>query len=337
MEWANEYFHHVPGPSSYIEMMRGAKKIVEVCAGVKEEEIVAIVTDTNKVRIAEVLSAAVYGAGGKPIIVWMTPTGAHGAEPPRLVVSACKESDVYLLATTWNLQHTSVRIEALKNGSRGSTLPQVTEDLLITGGILADFDECDRMGRKLGGLLENGTEMRITSESGTDIRGKIKGRRVIYETGIFRKPGQYAALPDSEINIAPLEGTAEGIIVADVRLGPLGISRDEPVEIEVRGGNVKAIHGSPLGERFGEMLSSFHAEEVYNIAEFAVGLNPEARLYATFLEDEGRLGNGHVGIGSNWAIGGEVRAPIHTDLIFKDASLYVDGQLLFDKGKLAVS
>ncbi len=334
MELGGKYFHHIPAPASFIEMARGARKIIETCAGVKEGETVVIVTDTNKIRIAEVLAAGVCSVGGKPVIVWMTPTGAHGVEPPLAVVAACRESNVYIFATTWNLQHTSARVEALAHGSRGTTIPQVTEDLLITGGILADFDSCDQMGKKLGALLEKSQRMRITSPSGTDLRGQIGGRKVIYETGIFREPGRYAALPNSEINISPLEGTAEGVIVADVRLGAAGITRDEPATAEVRDGQIVQIKGGKVAKDFWHTLEQFNEPKVFSIAEFGIGLNPQARLYASFLEDEGRLGNGHVGIGSNWAMGGKIRAPLHTDLIFKEASFYFDDRLVLDKGKL---
>ncbi len=333
MDWPIEYLHYIPSSSTFVEMMRGAKKIVEVCAGLREGETVTIVTDTNKLRIAEVLSAAVFAAGGQPVMVVMIPTGAHGAEPPEPVVAACRESNVYIFATTWNLQHTSARTEAIRSGSRGTTMPQVTEDLLITGGILADFEECDKLGRKFGPLLESAQKVRIISESGTDISAKVKGRRTVYETGLFREPGQCAALPNSEINISPIEGTSEGVIAPDVRLGSLGITHYAPVTIEVEKGRIVNATGDPIADQFTELLKSYHDETVYNIAEIGLGLNPAARLFATFLEDEGRLGNGHVGIGSNWAIGGNVRAPIHMDLIFKDVSLYLDGQCVIQRGQ----
>ena len=56
MEWPISYLHYVPGSSSFIEMMRGAMRAME-CAGAKPGENVVISTDTNKLRIAEVLAA----------------------------------------------------------------------------------------------------------------------------------------------------------------------------------------------------------------------------------------------------------------------------------------
>lgn len=87
---------------------------------------------------------------------------------------------------------------------------EVTEDCLCTGGILADFEQNDRIARKLGAILEKTKEVRVTSPRGTDIKGEFTDRQVQYESSLFRKPRQFAAPPDSEINISPIEGTAEG-------------------------------------------------------------------------------------------------------------------------------
>lgn len=335
-DWHTPHFHHTPGASSFIEMMRGAATVMRQCAALNPGEKVVIATDTNKFRIAEVLAAAAIAEGGIPIVVMIPPTGAHGAQPPSPLVAALKESNVYVFATTYNLQHTDARIEALKAGSRGTTMPQVTEDLLITGGILADFEACDRAGRALGQILEKTEVVRIRTASGTDVRGQVKGRRVVYETGLFRNPGQYAALPDSEINISPIEGTAEGTVIVDVRLGPVGVTRHEPATVYLKDGEVRKIEGGPLADAFWELLSRWNDRTAFNVAEFAMGLNPAARLYTTFLEDEGYLGNGHLGIGSSYAMGGKIKAPLHVDVIFRDAVIEFDGRVVYDRGQVAV-
>lgn len=334
-DWHTPLFHHTPGNSAFIEMMRGATKVMRQCAAVQAGEKVVIASDTNKMRIAEVLAAAAVAEGGIPIIVMIPPTGAHGAQPPSPLVAALKESNVYVLATTYNLQHTDARIEALRAGSRGTTMPEVTEDLLITGGILADYEACDKVGRALGQLLEKTSVVRIRTARGTDVRGQVKGRRVIYETGLFRNPGQYAALPDSEINISPIEGTAEGTVIVDVRLGPIGVPGG-PLTIELKDGEVRDVQGGREGEAFWELLDRWKDRTAFNVAEFAMGLNPSARLYATFLEDEGHLGNGHIGIGSNYSIGGKIKAPLHVDVIFRDAVIEFDGRVVYDRGQVTI-
>ncbi len=336
MVWPIEHFHYIPAPSSIIEMMPGAMKAMTQCAAVQPGENVVIACDTNKLRLAEVLAAAAYAAGGMPTIVTFPPTGAHGAQVPDPVVGACARSDVFFLPTSWSMTHTDARIEATKNGARGSTMCEVTEDCLCTGGILADYEESDRLGRRLGAILAEADTIRMTSATGTDMSAEVAGRPVQYETGIFREPGQFGALPNSELNISPIEGTARGVIVGNVRLMGYGVIRDEPITIEVENGQVTQVQGGKPAQYLEHTLASFGDRSAYNLAEFAVGLNPESRTYATNLEDLGRLGFGHHGIGSNYAIGGNVKAPCHIDVIYSDASLEIDGRLVLDKGQALV-
>lgn len=317
-------------------MMPGAMKAMTQCAGVKKGENVVIACDTNKLRMAEALAAAAYAVGGVPTICAFTPTGAHGAQVPKAVVGACAQSDVLFMPTSWSMTHTDARIEAIRNGSRVCTMCEATEDCLCTGGIQGDFEENDRVGRKIGAVLAAGQRIRMTSSAGTDISAVIMGRPVQYETGLFREPGQFAALPNSELNISPGEGTAEGVIVGDVRLMGYGIIREEPVVIEVKAGEVSRISGGKGADYLRETLAAFGNRDAYNLAEFAVGLNPACRSYATNLEDLGKLGFGHHGIGSNYAIGGKVAAPCHIDVIYSQASLEIDGNLLMDKGKILI-
>lgn len=336
MAWPIEYFHYTPSPSSFIEMIRGAMKAMTQCAAVQPGENVVIACDTNKMRLAEALAAAAYAAGGMPTIVAFPPTGAHGRQVPKAVVGACAKSDVFFFPTSWSMTHTDARIEAIKNGARGSTMCEVTEDCLCTGGILADYEECDRMGRKLGAVIAEGRTIRMTSPAGTDLRAEISGRPVQYETGLFREPGQFGSLPNSELNISPIEGTAEGTIVADIRVMGYGVLREGSITIHVKEGQVTEITGGRAAEYLNTTLKSFDDQSAYNLAEFGLGLNPMSRIGATNQEDLGRLGFGHHGIGSNYAIGGNVAAPCHIDVIYSGATVEIDGKTILDNGKVLI-
>ena len=333
MDWPISYLHYVPESSSFIEMIRGAMRAME-CAGAAPGENVVISADTNKMRIAEALAAAAHAVGAVPTIVVTTPSGAHGAQLPAPVVAACREADIFFLPSTFSQTHTDARIQAIANGARGATMCEVTEDALCVGGILADFEACDRLGRTLGAMVAEAREMRITTPAGTDVRGIIEGRPVQYETGLFREPGQFAAIPNSEINISPVEGTAEGVAVVDVRIMSVGVTRSAPVTLVMEGGEVKSAEGGALAQDLERILADFDDPSAYNVAEFGIGLNPEARECATNLEDLGRSDHAHIGIGSNYAIGGSVKAPCHIDAIFRNASIYLDGTLVYDKGDL---
>ena len=302
----------------------------------KEGETVLISTDTNKLRIAETLASAAYAVGAMPIIIMIPPLGVHGAQLPEPIVAAFREADVFLQPSTWSQTHTKARVEAIKAGKRGSTMCEVTEDALCVGAIEADYEECDRVGRILGAALAESTEIRITTPLGTDVRGLVKGRPVQYETGLFKKPGQFAAFPDSEINISPVEGTSEGRIVSDVSIMSVGITLYDHVTLIVKDGKIADIQGGMSAAKLRQILEVLNDEKAYNYAEFGIGLNPKARICATNLEDLGRLGNCHVGIGSNFAIGGKVLAPNHIDAMYKETTIYFDGKVVMDKGVLKI-
>ena len=330
-EWSVAYWHYMPGASSPMQMMKGAMKAMQ-CGGVKEGETVLISTDTNKMRIAEALGGAAYAIGATPIIIMIPPVGVHGGQLPEPIVAAFREADVFFQPSTWSQTHTKARVEAIKAGKRGCTMCEVTEDALCVGAIEADYEACDRLGRLLGAALAESSEVRITTPLGTDIRGEVKGRPVQYETGLFKKPGQFAAFPDSEINISPIEGTTEGKIVSDVSIMSVGVTIYDHVTLIVKGGQVVDVQGGMAAAKLSMILKSLNDQKAYNYAEFGIGLNPKSRLAATNLEDLGRLGNCHAGIGSNFAIGGKILAPNHIDAMYRDATVYFDGKVVLDNG-----
>lgn len=329
-EWPIQMLHYVPEPSSIIEMMRGALKVVQQCAAVKPGEVVVISTDTNKLRIAEALAAATVGVGGEPVVVMITPTGAHGAQLPEPVVAACREADVFFLPTTYSQTHTDARIQAINAGARGCTMCEITEDCLCGSTVLADYEELDVIGRKLGAALDETSMVRVTTDSGTDLKGVVTGRPVQYETGLFRNPGEFAAFPNSEINISPIEGTVEGTAVVDVRIMGIGVVDEAPVTCRFENGELVGAEGGPVATRFWEMMQGYGDSTALNTAEFGIGLNKLGRIYASNLEDLGRLGNFHIGLGSNYAIGGNVKAPCHVDITLRHARVEFDGQAVLD-------
>jgi leucyl aminopeptidase (aminopeptidase T) len=82
------------------------------------------------------------------------------------------------------------------------------------------------------------------------------------------------------------------------------------------------------------MLGSSDAAR--NVAEFGIGTNPNAVLSGNILEDEKILGTIHVAFGSNNTFGGRVSAGVHLDAVVMNPTVYIDGSLILDKGRLVV-
>src|SRR5690625_5025589 len=158
-------------------MGQGARKIVEVCTGVKADESVLIVTEPKMMRIAKSLGAAVDAVGAHPTIAVMTPRDADSAEPPATVAAAMKESDAFISAVFTSITHSEAVKAAVENGSRGIMLTQFHDEMLIDSGVKADFPAIAPTCEAVANVLENAKEIHLTTKYGTDLKMSAVGRR----------------------------------------------------------------------------------------------------------------------------------------------------------------
>jgi leucyl aminopeptidase (aminopeptidase T) len=87
-----------------------------------------------------------------------------------------------------------------------------------------------------------------------------------------------------------------------------GVLLEETVKIMVEKGRVVDVIGKKAAEYLTATLAAFNDPTAYNLAEDDLGPNSKRRIGATHQEDQGWLGFGHHGLGSDYAIGGSVAA-----------------------------
>ena len=142
-------------------------------------------------------------------------------------------------------------------------------------------------------------------------------------------------MPTVEANVSPLEGTAQGVIVANASIPYIGIGvLEEPVTCQVKDGFITSITGGREAAMLEKDLASKEDPNVYNIAELGVGLNPQCRFIGFMLEDEGVRGSVHIGIGTDITLGGNLKAACHYDLIMTEPTLLADGEMLLHNGQV---
>lgn len=317
-----------------IQMAKGARTVVEKCAGVKPGEKVVIVTERNRFQMAEILGAAVYAAAAEPVIVVMSPREVDGQEPPEAVAAAMSKADVFLCVVNRSITHTHAVKNATLAGARGLVMTHFSEDMLVHGGIEADFPSIAPICKAMAKALAGSKDVHLTTPHGTDLRFSAKGRRGNALYGVV-EPGEFSTIPTIEANVSPLEGTAQGRIVADASVPYLNIGvLREPVICEVVDGYITEMRGGEEAEILKKDLDSKEDPEVYNIAELGVGLNPHCYFCGFMLEDEGVWGSVHIGIGTSITLGGTVKAKSHYDLIMTGATLVADGKTLLKDGQV---
>lgn len=315
-------------------MMKGANRLMDVCARVREGEKVLIVTDYPKVPIAEVIASAVHERGADAVVTIMTPRELDGAEPPAHVAAAMKAADVIFTPLTHSITHSNATKEAIEAGARGIMLSAFIPDQLISGGINGDFEGIEPLCKKVADLLANADTAHLTTPAGTDITMSLAGRPGNAHTGLAHNPGDFTTVPNIESSISPVEGSAEGIIVADASIPyyNVGVLR-EPVRYEVTNGRIEKITGGAQAEQISDVMKNCNNDAVYNIAQLAFGLNPECKMKGVMLDDEGVYGTAHIGIGTSTLLGGEIKAPGHYDAIMWRPTLRLDDKVVLEDGE----
>jgi len=309
-------------------MEDGARLILRTSAGLREKEKVLILVDRDTRPQGEAFLAAARSLGTDPVVLLILPREADGAEPPDLVATAMESADLILLATRKSLTHTHARRQANRAGARVISIPGITEDMLASGGLSADWGEIHELVRRVARRLRNARQLHLTSASGTDLSFSIDGRDWIAEdTGLCSRRGSFTTLPAGELFIAPVEGTAEGRLVADVYfdeplLEPATATLREGHAIRIVGAS-RAVHAMNLGGRDGRTLG-----------RFGFGLNARARATGPHPEAEKALGCANLGFGDNASIGGRLSAGVRVECIVSEISVEVDGKPVVEKGHL---
>lgn len=321
---------------TFAEMMKGARTLVGPCTNVKPGESVLIVTDASMMTIAQLLASATRERQAEPVIAVIEQRSSDSTEPPRSVAEAMRVSDVIFSPVSISITHTRAVKEAAAAGARAIALTAVTEEMMVSGGLEADFSRVKERCRAVGERMSKAREAHITTREGTDLTFRVEGRRVNVMPCVV-EPGEFSPAPTAEVNFSPMEGTAKGVIVADASIPYLGIGLlKQPIRFPVRDGFIVGIEGGDP-EQVATLRGTWEKQadpNVYNVAEMGIGMNPNCRFTGIMLEDEGVLGSIHIGTGTNITLGGTVKARSHYDLIMARPTLELDGEVVIQDGQL---
>jgi leucyl aminopeptidase (aminopeptidase T) len=315
----------------FAEMLEGARVLADTLTDVKPGEEVLILIDVDQsFRIAEVAAQAVRERSGVPVIVRIDTLPFPNSEPPATVAAAMQQAKVIMGFLTKSVFHTHARLAASQQGARMISATGIAEETLVRGLIKADFFRIKPVVDDLAERLTAGRRIHLTSPGGTNLMASIEGRRANREIW-SREPGQISGAPGIEVNVPPLEGTAEGMIVIDASIASIGLIH-KPIKLTVEKGRVTKFEGGEQAEQLAQLIASAKDPRAYAIAEIGIGLNPEGKITGNIIEDESSFGTGHFALGNNTAHGGQNPAPIHLDMVFLNPTIEVDGQMMVAPG-----
>jgi leucyl aminopeptidase (aminopeptidase T) len=307
-----------------------AKLTIQQCLNVKKGEKVIVVIDTPQKEIGRALFEASLNAGAEAALIEMAPRANSGVEPPEMVAAAMLAADVALLPTSMSLSHTAAAVNAFIKGVRIASMPKITTDMMART-LNIDYSQMAERCEKYAAAIEEANKVHITSPAGTDLYLSLKGRKAHQDKGLYHSSGTAGNLPAGEVYAAPLEGTAEGVIVFDGSMGDIGVLK-EPLVIKVKEGYAVEIKGKDADAL--KAILEKYGKNAYNIAEFGLGMNPKAAITGIILEDEKVLGTVHIALGDNSTMGGNVKVESHLDGLIRKPTVEVNGKVIMEDGKL---
>lgn len=315
---------------------QAAITLLTTCSECKKDEKILFVTDPTSYPVAKVVYDAAKDFPNKSLVM-MDERTMHGEESTDLVAAAMLEADVIFGATKFSLFHSSARRNAVANGARFVNMADYSLDMLEAGGLYADFAEARDVCKRIADVADGAKVLKIESENGSHFTCSIEGRNPVPQYARSINKGESSSPPDVECATCAVEGTGNGVVYIDGSIPhpKLGLIHDE-IKITIENGKIVNIEGGKQAEIFAEVMRDFNDENVYNVGEIGLGLNPMCELNGRMLEDEGCGGTVHFGCGDNIGFGGTVSCPVHIDLIFKNPSIIIDDTVVLKYGKVMV-
>ncbi|WP_101295841.1 aminopeptidase [Halegenticoccus soli] len=315
-----------------LEMSSASYAIVEQCLSVEPGEEVLVITDPKTFGVGRSIAAAANGLDAEVVTSVMPLLESHGNEPLDTIAESMATADVAFTCTTHAITHTRARLRAAREGTRIGILRGVTEEMMIEGAMTVDFEALRRRTEAVCDLITDADSAHVTGDNGTDVKFELDGCRSFSLDGYFHEEYGFATLPPGEAPTHPKEGTANGTIVVDVSMDNLG-QLDAPVELGLEDGFVTDVDGGAQAEELAAIFDA-NGKNARNLAEFAIGTNPKAKLIGNLAEDKKREGTVHFAVGDNESLGGTTKSDIHLDGVIRRPTVRLDDTVVVKDGRL---
>lgn len=319
-----------------------AGRLVRNHLAVQPGEQVLLVTDPlTEMEMAWALAGAVQEVGGEfTLAVMPSRHTSRGTELTPVLDAGLERADVIIGMTGASGAPTYSRTVAellAQKRLRAMSMVMRSMDNWTRGGALADYEQLDRLGRRLADKWAAGNEVTVRTALGTDFtagvtKDPVMGHPVIVECGIARTPGVEAAFSDGEISQRPRKGSFSGTLVVDGPVAKIGAG-DDPIHIEVKAGKVVSVRGGRRAQQLQRILDTVPGAD--HVAEIGLGLNPLSLRNGDFEEEKKAAGSVHVALGSDLFYGGSHGCDVHLDMVMRDATFLVDGVPLSEDGRVA--
>lgn len=271
---------------------------------------------------------------------------SRGPLPTGAMLETWKAADMVVGMSTTSWLYSDAHNEALASGTRTLMVGEPIEVLAR----MFPTEDVRRRAEAGARLLEAGSTIRVTSPAGTDLTMSKKGRKGAAQFGIADVPGRWDHWPSGFAACAPIEDSANGVLVLDHMDAPFKLGRyiESPVTIHIENGRIVSFEGGTDAMLLREFFAAANEEEAYGLSHIGWGAHPKARWNAMNIEFpitgagvmdlESYEGNMLIAFGSNFvdALGGQRRCAFHIDIPCLRNSFYVDDVEVVREGEIVI-
>ena len=304
---------------------QAAERAVFQALKLKPGESFLLVTDKQKMEIAEAIALQARKAGAETTTYLMTETLRPINAPTKLFKVLAKRAKAILYMLDARIEEKPFRGYMVKVGTENSRIcmmPGITRDMMERL-VNIDFADMDAFTKRIIRIVRNAERIEVENAAGTRIAFSVKGRAWHNDNGNIGRKGRHGNLPAGECYTAPVEETFTGRLVIsliDDKLGRGVMEFERGKLIRWTGLGIEAIVANIAGDPTGMI-----------IGEFGIGTNRGARICPNMLEAEKAFGTVHFAIGDSYGIGKNA-SKHHYDALVDKVTLKVNGREIARNG-----
>lgn len=310
-------------------LLSAARKAVHDALKVKRNESVLLVTDKQKMPIAEALGHWLARRGAETTTYLMTETLRPIERPTALFNGMIRKADVTIYMLDARIEEKGFRAAMVKDGGhygRICMMPGITVDMMRRL-VNIDFGTTDRLGRKVIRRMTGAGKVHVTNPYGTDVTFSVRGRRWLNDNGDISRKGSHGNLPAGECYTCPVERSFNGRIVfslVDDKVGRGALVFERGRVVQHAGRGIETVMKNIGRDASGKV-----------IGEFGIGTNSGARICRNMLEAEKAFSTVHFAIGDSYGLGRN-RSRHHYDCLVEKVTLVADGKPIMRNGKFVI-
>jgi len=244
---------------------------------------------------------------------------------PDLVVNVFRGRDE---ETTYRIQF--IRLER-RRVQRILHCPGITMDMFTEGAAALTeqgYQDMFSYGNKLKGALKGTFKVHVTCPRGSDFTLDLGGKDFQVEQG--------TNIPTGEINVMPPIGDSFQGKLVSTSGGTGKLYTDTPAEIYSKDGLAGEVKCTSAHVKERILVELDRDPGARYLGEFAIGINPKARIVDAFIEAEKVIGTIHVAFGGSY-----MPSKTHLDLLIENPTITTykdDGTpfLVMENGELQV-